>query len=168
MKQGLWQLNIKQWRDRGELGPKLRLLPEHLTPLRWRQRLKYDIKTKGGNAENATLDLFSRTVTRCLTLIHSSPTWKSVDWARISSVKSAPIIRFLRPIRLTGFEAGLVDFNLSSDRLLVFQVRKILHLGAGARGGTGVAVGEALPRTVRPPALAVVEHGHQLEETNAV
>lgn len=114
-------------------------------------------QNKGGNTENATLDLFSRPVTRRLHLGSISRLHGKVLIGREFHLKNRLQLRessfdIRAPVGLTGFEAGLVDFNLSSDWLLVFQVRKVFQLGAVAGSGTGVAVGEALPGTVSPPA----------------
>lgn len=62
----------------------------------------------------------------------------------------------------TGFQNGLVDFNLSSDRLFVVQVRKVME---GFRAGwTGVTVGHAFTRTGCPPCLGFLKHSDQLED----
>lgn len=65
----------------------------------------------------------------------------------------------------TCFEAGLVDFNLSSYWLRVLQVGKVVE-GFRAGGSTGEAVGHGLSGTVRPPTLDLIVHSHQLEDTN--
>ena len=54
--------------------------------------------------------------------------------------------------RLTGFEAGLVDFYLRSHWLLVLKVGKV-ERGFRAGGGAGVSVGQGLSGAFRPPAL---------------
>lgn len=61
----------------------------------------------------------------------------------------------------TGFQNGLVDFNFSSDWLLVVQVRNVIE---GFRAGwTGVTVGHAFTRTGCPPCVDF-KHSDQLED----
>lgn len=62
----------------------------------------------------------------------------------------------------TGFQNGLVDFNLASDWLLEVQVRRVRE-GFGA-GWTGVTVGHAFNRTGCPPRVDVIKHSNQLEK----
>lgn len=93
-----------------------------------------------------------------------------IEWCKLPS-SSENVKRFKQMHKKkqemwhTCFEAGLVDFNLSSYWLRVLQVGKVVE-GFRAGGSTGEAVGHGLSGTVRPPTLDLIVHSHQLEETN--
>lgn len=66
----------------------------------------------------------------------------------------------------TGFQYGFVDFNLSSDWLLVVRVRKVVE---GLRtGGTGVTIEHAFARTGCSNCKDFIKNSDQLEDTENI